>query len=76
MRDLKIKPSMDTPKAKLKNPAPKDAESILKKHMDKYEEGKRYTIKSNSMILCATPPTAWRKICAMAHLGRRMPRGA
>jgi len=22
-----------------------------------------------------TPPTAWRKICAVAHLGRRMPRG-
>ena len=31
MRDLKIKPGMDTPKAKLKNSAPKDAESILKK---------------------------------------------
>ena len=31
MRDLKIKPGMDTPKAKLKNPTPKDAESILKK---------------------------------------------
>ena len=35
MRDLKIRPSMDTPKARLKNPAPKDANSILKKHMDK-----------------------------------------
>ena len=34
MRDLKIRPGMDTPKAKLKNPTPKDAESILKKHMD------------------------------------------
>ena len=31
MRDLKIRPGMDTPKAKLKNPTPKDAESILKK---------------------------------------------
>ena len=40
MRDLKIKPSMDTPKAKLKNPAPKDAESILKKHMDKRQQEK------------------------------------
>ena len=40
MRDLKIKPSMDTPKAKLKNPAPKDAESILKKHMDERQQEK------------------------------------
>ena len=40
MRDLKIKPGMDTPKAKLKNPAPKDAESILKKHMDKRQKEK------------------------------------
>lgn len=40
MRDLKIKPGMDTPKAKLKNPAPKDAESILKKHMDKRQQEK------------------------------------
>ena len=40
MRDLKIKPSMDTPKAKLKNSAPKDAESILKKHMDKRQKEK------------------------------------
>ena len=35
MKDLKIKPAMDTPKAKQKNPAPKDADSILKQHMDK-----------------------------------------
>ena len=35
MRDLKIRPGMDTPKAKLKNHAPKDADSILKQHMDK-----------------------------------------
>ena len=35
MRDLKIRPGMDTPKAKLKNPAPKDADSLLKQHMDK-----------------------------------------
>ena len=40
MRDLKIKPGMDTPKAKLKNPAPKDADSILKKHMDKRQQEK------------------------------------
>ncbi len=40
MRDLKIKPGMDTPKAKLKNPAPKDAESILKKHMDERQQEK------------------------------------
>jgi len=31
---------MDTPKAKLKNPTPKDAESILKKHMDKRQKEK------------------------------------
>ena len=40
MKDLKIKPGMDTPKAKLKNPTPKDAESILKKHMDKRQKEK------------------------------------
>ena len=40
MRDLKIRPGMDTPKAKLKNSAPKDAESILKQHMDKRQREK------------------------------------
>lgn len=40
MRDLKIKPGMDTPKAKLKNPAPKDADSLLKQHMDKRQQEK------------------------------------
>ena len=40
MRDLKIRPGMDTPKAKQKNPTPKDAESILKKHMDKRQKEK------------------------------------
>lgn len=40
MRDLKIRPGMDTPKAKLKNPTPKDAESILKQHMDKRQKEK------------------------------------
>ena len=40
MRDLKIKPGMDTPNAKLKNPAPKDADSLLKQHMDKRQREK------------------------------------
>lgn len=40
MRDLKIRPGMDGPKAKLKNPEPKDAKSILKKHMDKRQQEK------------------------------------
>ena len=40
MRDLKIKPGMDTPKAKLKNSASKDADSILKKHIDKRQQEK------------------------------------
>lgn len=40
MRALKIKPGMDTPKAKLKNPAPKDADSLLKQHMDKRQREK------------------------------------
>ena len=40
MRDLKIRPGMDTPKAKLKNPAPKDADSLLDKHMDKRQREK------------------------------------
>ena len=40
MRDLKIRPGMDTPKAKQKNPTPKDAKSILKKHMDKRQKEK------------------------------------
>ena len=40
MKDLTIKPGMDTPKAKLKNPAPKDADSLLKQHMDKRQQEK------------------------------------
>ena len=40
MRDLKIKPGMGTPKAKLKNPVPKDADSLLKQHMDKRQREK------------------------------------
>lgn len=72
MKDLKIKPGMDTPKAKLKNPAPKDANSILKSTWIS-GRGKR---SRKAGTQCATPPTVWRKICAVAHLGRRMPRGA
>lgn len=41
MRDLKIKPGMDNPEAKLKNPAPKDADSILQKHRDKRQQEKK-----------------------------------
>ena len=40
MRDLKIRPGMDTPKAKLKNLAPKDADSLLKQHMDERQKEK------------------------------------
>ena len=40
MRDLKIRPGMDTPKAKLKSHAPKDADSLLKQHMDKRQREK------------------------------------
>ena len=40
MKDLKIRPGMDTPKAKLKNPTPKDADSLLKQHMDKRQREK------------------------------------
>ena len=45
MRDLKIKPGMDTPKAKLKNPAPKDADSLLKQHMDKRQRTQHYQLQ-------------------------------
>lgn len=40
MKDLKIKPGMDTPKAKLKSHAPKDADSLLKQHIDKRQREK------------------------------------
>ena len=40
MKDLKIKPGMDTPKAKLKSHAPKDADFLLKQHMDKRQQEK------------------------------------
>lgn len=52
MRDLKIRPGMDTPKAKQKNPTPKDAESILKKHMDKRQKEKEP--ESRDPVRCAT----------------------
>lgn len=71
MKDLKIKPGMDTPKAKLKNPAPKDADSLLKQHMDKRQREKEP--ESHDPVRYATDRV--EKICAVAHLGRRMPRG-
>ena len=52
MRDLKIKPGMDTPKAKPKNPAPKDADSILKKYMDKRQKEKE--LESRDPVRYAT----------------------
>ena len=45
MKDLKIKPGMDTPKAKLKNPTPKDADSLLKQHMDKRQRTQHYQLQ-------------------------------
>ena len=72
MRDLKIKPSMDTPKAKLKNPVPKDADSLLKQHMDKRQREKEP--ESRDPVRYATDRV--EKICAGVRLGRRMPRGA
>ncbi len=81
MRDLKIRPGMDTPKAKLKNPTPKDAESILKKHMDKRQKEKEP--ESRDPVRYA-PPTAWRKYapwriwgggCLAAH-DKALPRKA
>ena len=70
MRDLKIRPGMDTPKAKLKNPTPKDADSLLKQHMDKRQREKEP--ESRDPVRYAT---AWRKICAVVQLERRIPRG-
>ena len=71
MKDLKIRPGMDTPKAKLKNPAPKDADSLLKQHMDKRQREK----SRKAATLCVMLPTAWRKLCAVVQLERRIPRG-
>ena len=71
MRDLKIRPGMDTPKAKQKNPTPKDAESILKKHMDKRQKEKEP--ESRDPVRYATDRV--EKICAVVQLERRIPRG-
>lgn len=63
MRDLKIKPGMDTPKAKQKNPAPKDAESILKSTWTSGRQRKN----RKTAILYIMLPTVWRVICAAAQ---------
>ena len=52
MRDLKIRPGMDTPKAKLKSHAPKDADSLLKQHIDKRQREKEP--KSHDPVRYAT----------------------
>ena len=73
MRDLKIKPGMDTPKAKLKNSAPKDAESILKKHMDKRQQEKEP--ESHDPVRYATDrveKTMRRGAAGAADASRRM----
>ena len=73
MRDLKIKPGMDTPKAKLKNSAPKDAESILKKHMDKRQ--KEIVPESRDPVRYATDrveKTMRRGAAGAADASRRM----
>ena len=73
MRDLKIKPSMDTPKAKLKNPAPKDADSILKKHIDKRQQEKEP--ESRDPVRYATDrveKTMRRGAAGAANASRRM----
>lgn len=73
MRDLKIKPGMDTPKAKLKNPAPKDADSILKQHMD--ERQKEKEPESRDPVRYATDrveKTMRRGAAGAANASRRM----
>ena len=73
MRDLKIRPGMDTPKAKLKNPTPKDAESILKKHMDKRQQEKEP--ESHDPVRYATDrveKTMRRGAAGAADASRRM----
>lgn len=73
MRDLKIKPGMDTPKAKLKNPAPKDADSILKQHMD--ERQKEKEPESRDPVRYATDrveKTMRRGAAGAADASRRM----
>ena len=73
MRDLKIKPGMDTPKAKLKNPAPKDADSLLKQHMDKRQREKEP--ESHDPVCYATDrveKTMRRGAAGAADASRRM----
>ena len=73
MRDLKIKPGMDTPKAKLKNPAPKDADSLLKQHMDKRQREKEP--ESRDPVRYATDrveKTMHRGAAGAADASRRM----
>ncbi len=73
MRDLKIKPGMDTPKAKLKNPAPKDADSLLKQHMDKRQREKEP--ESHDPVRYATDrveKTMRRGAAGAADASRRM----
>ena len=73
MRDLKIRPSMDTPKARLKNPAPKDANSILNKHMDKRQKEKEP--ESRDPVRYATDrveKTMRRGAAGAANASRRM----
>ena len=64
---------MDTPKAKLKNPAPKDADSILKKHMDKRQQEKEP--ESRDPVRYATDrveKTMRRSAAGAANASRRM----
>ena len=73
MRDLKTKPGMDTPKAKLKNPAPKDADSLLKQHMDKRQREKEP--ESHDPVRYATDrveKTMRRGAAGAADTSRRM----
>lgn len=73
MRDLKIRPGMDTPKAKLKNPAPKDADSLLKQHMDKRQREKE--TESRDPVRYATDrveKTMRRGASGAADASRRM----
>ena len=73
MRDLKIRPGMDTPKAKLKNPTPKDADSLLKKHMDKRQREKEP--ESHDPVRYATDrveKTMRRGAAGAADTSRRM----
>ena len=73
MRDLKINPGMDTPKAKLKNSAPKDADSLLKQHMDKRQREKEP--ESHDPVRYATDrveKTMHRGAAGAADASRRM----